>query len=89
MFLRSFKNIDKQNMLVKQCLSWWPNRQACLTSKVRNVRQTMSVRLSRALDASLKKVMTMTKSAWKKKVKDNIKPRIKNNDLENRKLTQR
>ena len=28
---------DKQNVLVKLCLSWWPNGQACLTSKIRNV----------------------------------------------------
>ena len=49
MFLESFKNIDKQNVLVKQCLSWWPNGQACLTSKVRNVWQTMFVRSATAL----------------------------------------
>ena len=48
-FLKSFKNIEKQNVLVKQCLSWWPNGQACLTSKVRNVCQTMFVRLAEAL----------------------------------------
>ena len=36
--LKSFKNIDKQNVLVKQCLSLWPNVQAsnskCLSSNV-------------------------------------------------------
>ena len=41
MFLKNFKNIDK-------CLLWWPNGQACLTSKVRNVWQTMLVRLAGA-----------------------------------------
>ena len=35
--VKNFKNIDKQNVLVKQCLLWWPNGQACLTSKGRNV----------------------------------------------------
>ena len=49
MFLKSFKNIDKQNVLVKQCLSWWPNGQACLTSKVRNVWQAMFVCMAEAL----------------------------------------
>ena len=39
----------KQNVLMKQCISWWPNAQACLTSKIRNVCQTMSACLSRAL----------------------------------------
>ena len=49
MFLKSFKNVDKQNVLIKQCFSWWPNAQACLTSKIRNVCQTMSARLCGAL----------------------------------------
>ena len=49
-FLESFKNIDKQNVLVKQCLSWWPNAQACLTSKVRNVWQAMFVCMAGALE---------------------------------------
>ena len=35
--LNVFEN-DKQNLLVKQCLSWWPNPQACLTSKIWNVK---------------------------------------------------
>ena len=48
-FLKSFKNVDKQNVLIKQCFSWWPNAQACLTRKIRNVCQTMSARLSGAL----------------------------------------
>ena len=43
-----FQNIDKQNVLVKQRLSWWPNVQACLKSKLSNVCQTVSVRLARA-----------------------------------------
>ena len=41
MFLKSFKNVDKRNVLVKQCLSWWPDGEAYLTSKVRNVYQPM------------------------------------------------
>ena len=48
MFLKSLKNIEKQNVLVKQYLSWWPNGQACLTGKVRNVCQTMFVCLAEA-----------------------------------------
>ena len=47
--LKSFKNIDKQNLLVKQCLSWLPNAQACLTSKIGNVCQVVLVRLAGAL----------------------------------------
>ena len=43
---------DKQNVLVKQCLSWWPNAQACLTSKIQNVCETMSVRLAGAIEKS-------------------------------------
>ena len=35
-----FLNIDKQNLLVEQCLSWKPNIQAYLTSKISNVCQT-------------------------------------------------
>ena len=53
-----FKNIDKQNVLVKQCLLWWPNGQACLTSKVTNVWQTMFVCLAGAL------VLRLTNSNW-------------------------
>ena len=34
-----FLNIDKQNLLVKQCLSWKPNIQAYFTSKISNVCQ--------------------------------------------------
>ena len=49
LLVTSFKNIDKQNVLVKKCLSWWPNGQACLPSKVRNFWQTVFVRLARAL----------------------------------------
>ena len=44
------KNIDKQNVLLNQCLSWWPNAQAYLTSKIQNVCQTMSFCLARDLD---------------------------------------
>ena len=40
---------DKQNVLVTKCLWWWPNAQANLTSKIRNVCQTMSARLAGAL----------------------------------------
>ena len=48
-------------MLVKQCLSWWPNWQACLTSRVGKVCQTMFIRLARALNKnhqdSLRKIL--------------------------------
>ena len=37
---KMFLNIDKQNLLVEQCLSWKPNIQAYLTSKIPNVCQT-------------------------------------------------
>ena len=49
MFSKSFKNVDKQNVLVKQCLSWWPDVQACLTSKIGNVCQAMLCTFDRGL----------------------------------------
>ena len=49
MVLINFKNIGKQDVLVEQCLSWRPNVQGCLTGKIRNVCQTMSVLLAGAL----------------------------------------
>ena len=33
--------LDKNNVLVKQCLSCWSNVQACLTSKIQNVCKEM------------------------------------------------
>ena len=42
--------IDEQNVFVKQGFSWWPNAQACLASKIRNVCQANLVRLAGALD---------------------------------------
>ena len=40
---KMFLNIDKQNLLVKQCLLWKPNIQTYLTSKISNVCQTRLV----------------------------------------------
>ena len=40
---KMFLNIDKQNLLVKQCLLWKPNMQTYLTSKISNVCQTRLV----------------------------------------------
>ena len=36
-FSKSFRNIDKQNVFLKQRLSWWPNQQACLKCLPNNV----------------------------------------------------
>ena len=46
---QTFFACDKQNVVVTQCLSWWPNVQACLTSKIQNVCQSLLVRLAVAL----------------------------------------
>ena len=42
--------IEKENVLVKQCSSWWPNAQVCFTNKIGNVGQAMSFRLAGALE---------------------------------------
>ena len=40
--------LEKQSVPVTQCLSWWPNTQACLRGKIQNVCQAMIVRLAGA-----------------------------------------
>jgi len=41
-----------QNVLDKQFLPWWPNPQACFTSKIQNVGQAMLVHLAAAQQSS-------------------------------------
>ena len=48
-----FKNIYKQNVLLKLCLSWWPNAQACLTSEIRNDCQAVPVHWAVALSCDV------------------------------------
>ena len=45
--------------LSSKCLSWWPNVQACLASKIQNVCQAMLVRLAEALKTIEKHMLSI------------------------------
>ena len=52
-FWKVWNKLPSKNVLVRQCLLWWPNAKACSTSKIQNV-----CRFARALEEDIDQLVS-------------------------------